>query len=95
MLSIGTAQWLVLRTVVRRSTSWIATTAIAWSAGLAVFLAFAMPVWQPGQPLAVIVVIGVAGGLLMAAVTAAITGNGLRRLLRRAGPDARGDHQAA
>jgi hypothetical protein len=83
LLSIGVAQWLVLRTVLARSAGWIATTAAAWSAGLAVFLGFAMPLWQPGQPVPVIVAIGAAGGLLMAATTSAITGEGLRRLLDR------------
>jgi hypothetical protein len=83
LLSIGVAQWLVFRAVLPRSVGWIATTAAAWSAGLAGFLGFAMPLWQPGQPVPVIVAIGAAGGLLMAAITSAITGEGLRRLLDR------------
>jgi hypothetical protein len=48
---------------------------------LGVFLGFAMPLWQPGQPLALVVAIGVVGGLLMAAATSVITGFALRRLL--------------
>jgi hypothetical protein len=79
LLSIGTAQWTVLRTVVRRSAGWIAVTALAWTVGLGVFLAFSMPLWHPGQATTTIVTIGVAGGLLMAATTSAITGFGLRR----------------
>ncbi|MCM4084661.1 hypothetical protein [Paractinoplanes hotanensis] len=82
LASIGTAQWLVLRTVLPRSASWIATTAGAWLAGLGVFLGFATPLWQPGQSITSVVVIGAAGGLLMAAVTSAITGASLGRLLR-------------
>jgi hypothetical protein len=82
LASIGTAQWLVLRTIVPRSASWIVTTALAWLAGLAVFLGFATPLWRPGQPLPLTVAIGAAGGLLMAAVTSAVTGLALRRLLR-------------
>jgi hypothetical protein len=39
------------------------------------------PLWQRGQPVPVIVAIGAAGGLLMAGITSAITGDGLRRLL--------------
>jgi hypothetical protein len=47
-----------------------------------VFLGFAMPLWQPDQPLRLIIAISVAGGLLMAATTSLITGAVLRRLLR-------------
>jgi hypothetical protein len=39
--------------------------------------------WRPGQPPALIIGIGVAGGLLMAATTALLTGAALRRLLSR------------
>jgi hypothetical protein len=46
-----------------------------------VFLGFAMPLWHPGQPAPLVVAIGAAGGLLMAATTALITGLALRRLL--------------
>ncbi|MBM2616382.1 hypothetical protein JIG36_12520 [Actinoplanes sp. LDG1-06] len=81
LASIGTAQWLILRTIMDRSASWIVTTALAWLAGLAVFLGFATPLWHPGQPLALTVAIGVTGGLLMAAVTSAVTGVAIRRRL--------------
>jgi hypothetical protein len=50
--------------------------------GLGVFLGFAMPLWQPGQPLVLTIVIGVGGGLLMAATGSLITGVTLRRVLR-------------
>jgi uncharacterized integral membrane protein len=82
LASIGFAQWLVLRRHVAGATRWIAASALAWAAALLVFLGFAMPLWQPGQPLALIVGIGVVGGLLMAATSSAITGVALRRLLR-------------
>ena len=81
LASIGTAQWLILRHLVDRAGRWIVATAIAWTAGLAVFLGFVMPLWQPGEPMALVVAIGVAGGLLMAAVTSAITGHALRRMI--------------
>jgi hypothetical protein len=84
LATIGTAQWLILRHHLSHSRRWIATTALAWLAGLAVFLGFAMPLWQPGQSTALIIGIGVAGGLLMAATTAWLTGAALRRLLARA-----------
>jgi hypothetical protein len=80
--SIGTAQWLVLRRHVAGAHRWVGTTALAWLVGLGVFLGFAMPLWQPGQPVSLIIVIGIGGGLLMAATTALITGLALRRLLR-------------
>ena len=83
LLSIGTAQWLVLRRAVPGSASWIATTAVAWAAGLGVFCGFAMPLWHPGQNLPAVVAIGMTGGLLMAATSSAITGLGLRRLVAR------------
>jgi hypothetical protein len=82
LASIGTAQWLVLRHHVAHALSWIGTTAIAWLIGLGVFLGFSMPLWQPGQPLALVVAIGLVGGLLMAATTSLLTGLALRRLLR-------------
>ncbi|MDQ1652851.1 MAG: hypothetical protein QOI35_2051 [Cryptosporangiaceae bacterium] len=82
LASIGTAQWLVLRRHAPRAATWIATTAAAWSVGLAAFLGFAMPLWQPGQAIGAVVAIGVGGGLLMAVTTSAITGHALRRLLR-------------
>ena len=81
LASIGTAQWLILRRHVDHAWHWIVATAAAWTAGLAVFLSVAMPLWGPGQALALVVAIGVASGLLMAATTSAITGFALRRLL--------------
>ncbi|GAA3336395.1 hypothetical protein GCM10020358_08400 [Amorphoplanes nipponensis] len=85
LATIGVAQWWVLRRHVPHAYRWIVATGLAWLAGLAVFLGFAMPLWQPGQPLALVLAIGVAGGLLMAAAMAAVTGAALRRLLAGAG----------
>jgi hypothetical protein len=79
--SIGVAQWLILRHHVHHAAHWIGATAAAWAAGLAMFMGFTMPLWQPGQPLALTAGIGIAGGLLMAATTSAITGYALRRIL--------------
>jgi hypothetical protein len=81
LLSIGTAQWIVLRRLVPRAGRWIIATAVGWLSGLAVFMAVTMPLWQPGQPIAVTVAIGLAGGALMAATMAGITGWALLRLL--------------
>lgn len=83
LATIGVAQWLVLRHHVRHAASWILTTAVAWLVALGVFLGFSMPLWQPAQPLILTIAIGIAGGLLMAATSSAITGYALCRLLRR------------
>ncbi|MEV4143822.1 hypothetical protein AB0J40_09155 [Amycolatopsis sp. NPDC049691] len=80
LLSIGFAQWLVLRRLLSRSARWIFTTAGAWLFGLAVFLGVTTPLWQPGQNLALTIVIGIFGGLVLAATTSAVTGVALRRL---------------
>ncbi|MEU4689935.1 hypothetical protein [Actinoplanes sp. NPDC023714] len=76
--TIGVAQWTVLRGRVPRAGRWIAYSAAAWLAGLIVFTLFSTPLWQPGQPLPLIVAIGVAGGLLMAVTMAAVTGHAVR-----------------
>ncbi|WP_328325731.1 hypothetical protein OHA70_36285 [Kribbella sp. NBC_00382] len=81
LASIGTAQWLILRTEVPKAQIWIIATAAAWLVGLGVFLGFAMPLWRPGQPQLLTVGIGLAGGLLMAATTSAITAIAIRRLV--------------
>lgn len=81
-LTIGFLQWLVLRRLVARSSSWIAVTAMAWTAGLAAFLALATPLWHEGQAVAESVLVGAGAGLVMAAVVALITGLGLREILR-------------
>jgi hypothetical protein len=81
LASIGTAQWLILRRHVRRAGRWIIATAVAWTVGLAVFLAFTMPLWRPGQPRSAVIAVGLAGGLLMAVTTSGITGWALIRLL--------------
>lgn len=81
LLSIGAAQWTVLRRHVAHAGRWIAITAIGWLAGLTVFMLIATPLWQEGQPIALTIAIGVLAGLVMAATMAAVTGLGLERLL--------------
>ena len=82
-LSLGTGQWLVLRHHVAMAHLWVGANAVAWAAGLVVFTAFTTPLWQPGQPVVLIALIGALGGLVMAATMAAITGSALTRLLNR------------
>ena len=84
LASIGTAQWLVLRRAGRDVAWWIATTAGGWLAGLAVFMSVATPLWRPGQPAPLVIVIGIVAGLLMAATVAATTGFAALRLARTA-----------
>lgn len=88
LASIGFAQWLELRRHVARAGRWIAWTAAAWLAGLTVFLLVCTPLWQPGQPWWLVAAIGVLGGLLMAFVTALVTGYGIRHLLAAKDPAA-------
>jgi hypothetical protein len=77
LLSIGFAQWLVLRAHVAGAARWIWVTAAAWLVGLTVFMVVATPLWHEGRAIAVTVLIGVGAGLLMAAAVAAVTGLGV------------------
>lgn len=86
LLSIGIAQWLVLRRHLARAAHWIWITGIAWLAGLAAFMVIATPLWHAGQALATTIVIGIFAGLVMAATVAAVSGLGLVRLLAAATP---------
>jgi hypothetical protein len=81
--SIGTAQWLELRRHVDKASSWIATTAAAWLAGLIAFLLIAMPLWQPGQRPVVVVAISLVSAGAMATTVSVVTGLGMQRLLKR------------
>jgi len=83
LASIGTAQWLVLRRHGHGWPWWIATTAGAWLAALLVFVAVSTPLWQPGQPLALTVGIGLLGAAAMAATAAALTGFAAVHLVHR------------
>ncbi|MFQ1002413.1 HAD-IC family P-type ATPase [Modestobacter sp. SSW1-42] len=83
LLSVGAAQWTVLRRHVPGAGAWVGWTALGWLAGLALFTAVATPLWQPGQPVWLVAGIGACAGLLMAVAMAAVTGAGLVRLLRR------------
>jgi hypothetical protein len=80
LASIGTAQWLVLRHDGYDAPWWILTTAGAWLAGLGVFMAVATPLWRPGQPVVVAVLVGVLAGVLMAGTVAVLTGFAAQRL---------------
>lgn len=85
LLSLGTAQWFVLRNHFPHAHRWVWANAFAWGAGLLVFTAATTPLWQPGQPPVLIALIGALGGLLMAATMAAVTGAALTRIVRDRG----------
>ncbi len=82
LLSIGVAQWTVLRRVLPGSARWIGWTAAGWLAGLAVFVGVAPPLWHAGQGVVQVALVGALAGVGMAATMAAVTGWGLVRLLR-------------
>ena len=79
--SIGAAQWIQLRHHVPRAWRWIAGSAAAWAVGLAVFMAVATPLWEPGQQAWLTAVIGAGAAVLMAVAMALVSGLVLVRLL--------------
>jgi hypothetical protein len=83
LFSVGTAQWLELRRLVRGAGWWVAGTAAAWTLALGAFLAIATPLWHEGQEPALSVLIGIGAGLVMAVVMAISTGAVLEAILRR------------
>jgi hypothetical protein len=87
LLSIGGLQWRVLRDHLSRAGWWVAAVAVGWAAALASFMAIASPLWHEGQPLWLVIAIGLVAGLVMAAVMAAITGYALLRLTTATPPD--------
>ncbi len=85
LAAMGWFQWRVLRRHVRGAGWWVPATAGAWLVALAVFTGVTTPLWQEGQPGWLVAVIGLAGGALMAATVAALTGLAVLRLRTRAG----------
>jgi hypothetical protein len=79
--SIGFAQWIELRRHVAGAWRWMAGSAAAWAAGLAVFFAVSTPLWQPGQEQWLVAAIGVGAAVLMAFTMAVISGVVLVRIL--------------
>jgi hypothetical protein len=81
LCSIGTAQALVMRTSIPKAYRWVGWTALGWCAGLTAFSAVAPPLWHEGQTRLAAALVGLAGGLTMAIVMAAVTGIGVLRLI--------------
>lgn len=84
LLSIGTAQALVLPAGTPGPGGWIGWTAAGWCTGLVAFGIVAPPLWHEGQEPVVSVLIGLAGAAAMALTMAAVTGVGAVRLCARA-----------
>jgi hypothetical protein len=82
LLTIGVAQWIVLRRFMWHAWWWIIGSAFGWLAGLAIFFAVAPPLWNEGQPVGLTVLIGLVAGALMAIAMAAVTGVTWIRLVR-------------
>lgn len=82
LTAVGLAQWTVLRRHVARSRTWVPANALAWMLGLGLLFAVTAPLWQEGQGPALVVGIGVLGGLVMASTVAVVTGVWLGRITR-------------
>lgn len=82
LVSIGLAQWTVLRRHVARSRTWVPVNAVAWLLGLALMMGVAMPLWREGQSTGAVTAIGALASLLMALTVAVVTGWWLARLLQ-------------
>ena len=87
LLSIPTAQWPLLRPVVRRASRWIPLNVLAWGAGI-LWTVAPSPFIDETTPVAGLILAYGLAGLLMAATVAVVTGLGLRRMLRGGRPTA-------
>ncbi len=92
LLSIGVAQWWVLRERVQRAWRWIAVTLRPGSWVSDLYMVIARPLWQEGQPRWLTAAIGVVAGLLMVACVAVVTGAGLVRILGQQATDTHTGH---
>lgn len=86
LTAIGIAQWTELRRHSRAAAWWIVGSAAAWCAGVAVFVSVATLLRQPGQPAALVLLIGALAGILLALTTALVGGAVLLRILGAGGP---------
>lgn len=80
LLSIGGAQWLVLRRYLPNANRWMLANAVAWPIGVAVPV-LGIGALPEGAPLAVVAAVGAFSGLAMGFVVGAITGTVLVTLL--------------
>jgi len=80
VLSIGTAQWLVLRRHLANAAWWIPANAVAWLLGVSLVIG-GMSVMTEDTPAVVMGLVAGACGVGMAATVAVVTGIALARLL--------------
>lgn len=80
VLSLGGAQFLLLRDYLDRGWRWVAWNALAWAAALPVSIGVISAV-PNGAPAFIFVLAGVLGGALMGGVVATVTGFGLSQML--------------
>jgi hypothetical protein len=81
LLSLGGAQWLVLRRHLPRAGWWVVANAVAWPLGVAVPV-IALSLLPDGAPALAWAATGIVSGLLMGVVVGAITGLALVWLVR-------------
>ncbi|MBU0672671.1 MAG: hypothetical protein KJ732_06565 [Candidatus Margulisbacteria bacterium] len=81
LLSIGYAQWLVLRKYIQKAGWWIAANAIAWPLGVAMTF-IPITLVPDNSPMFLWVAAGILGGIMMGATVGAITGLFLGKLLK-------------
>lgn len=74
LVSIGVAQWVELRRLLRGAGWWVLGTSVAWLIGLAFFFVIAPPLWHEGQPVGTAIAIGLIAGAAMAVAMAVVTG---------------------
>jgi uncharacterized integral membrane protein len=86
LVSIGSAQWLLLRRRVARAWRWVGYSIAAWAVGLGLFFAVATPLWRPGQGPVLLALIGLLGAAVMAVTMAMVSGVGVVRLARDSQP---------
>ncbi len=82
LLGMGLAQWLVMRSVVPHSFSWVWVNAGAWLVGVIIPIA-ALTLAPNDWPLPIHVVVGVAAAVAMGVTVGLLTGRTLQRLLSR------------
>lgn len=82
LLSLGFAQWLVLRGLVAGARGWIPANAVAWTVGLALSVGLMSVLISEETSTAATVAIAVAAGLLMGFAVGGVTGAYRVRLLR-------------
>ena len=83
LLSLGVAQWWVLRRYVRPAALWIPANVIAWLVGLGLSVPLMSVLLTEETTTPAAIAIGLGAGLVMGITVAAVTGGFLVRILRR------------